>query len=55
LRLPMAIGRMERSTVLLSTSTRPSRRNSVNHWHGAARAHGAAAPFRGKRKRVKRK
>lgn len=28
--VPMAIGRMERSTVLLSTSTRPSRRNSVN-------------------------
>lgn len=30
LRLPMAIGRMQRSTVLLSTSTRPSLRNNVN-------------------------
>jgi hypothetical protein len=29
LRLPIAIGRIERSTVLLATSTRPSRRNSV--------------------------
>jgi len=30
LRLPIAIGRIERSTELLSTSTRPSRRNSVS-------------------------
>jgi hypothetical protein len=30
LRLPIAIGRMERSTVLESTSTRPSLRNSVS-------------------------
>jgi hypothetical protein len=29
-RLPIAIGRIERSTLLLSTSTRPSRRNSVS-------------------------